>query len=92
MLNPIEKFKRSILHLNRSLHHCIGQKYVKGIKHLWDHPKLSMLIIIDGPFTENRNCKDFMRKKRPCTLAGALLKYLLNNHDNSMPICNIAEL
>ncbi len=22
MLNPIEKFKRSILHLNRSLHHC----------------------------------------------------------------------
>ncbi len=24
MLNPIEKFKRSILHLNRSLHHCCG--------------------------------------------------------------------
>ncbi len=24
MLNPIEKFKRSILHLNRSLHHCYG--------------------------------------------------------------------
>ncbi len=23
MLNPIEKFKRSILHLNRSLHHCL---------------------------------------------------------------------
>ncbi len=23
MLNPIAKFKRSILHLNRSLHHCI---------------------------------------------------------------------
>ncbi len=22
MLNPIEKFKRSILHLNRTLHHC----------------------------------------------------------------------
>ncbi len=22
MLNPIEKFKRSILHLNKSLHHC----------------------------------------------------------------------
>ncbi len=24
MLNPIEKFKRSILHLNRSPHHCDG--------------------------------------------------------------------
>ncbi len=23
MLNPIEKFKRSILHLNRSLHHSV---------------------------------------------------------------------
>ncbi len=27
MLNPIEKFKRSILHLNSFLHHCI-EKYV----------------------------------------------------------------
>ncbi len=29
MLNPIEKFKRSILHLNRSLHHTL-----QSFKHL----------------------------------------------------------
>ena len=26
MSNPIEKFKRSILHLNRSLHHCTSSR------------------------------------------------------------------
>ncbi len=30
MLNPIEKFKRSILHLNRFLHHCL-------VPHLYIH-------------------------------------------------------
>ena len=45
MLNPMEKFKRSILHLNRSLHHCnridrintinrINSRLIKVTRHL----------------------------------------------------------
>ncbi len=33
MLNPIEKFKRSILHLNRSLHHWSYEVFLSGGKH-----------------------------------------------------------
>ncbi len=32
MLNPIEKFKRSILHLNRSLHHCVLLIFVSYLR------------------------------------------------------------
>ncbi len=42
MLNPIEKFKSSILHLNRDWNHCYCQKaiglitslYIEGMKYL----------------------------------------------------------
>ncbi len=32
MLNPIEKFKRSILHLNKSLHHCVHNNAMTSLR------------------------------------------------------------
>ncbi len=44
MLNPIEKFKRSILHLNRSLHHCtyISPDYNSPLIYWWGYCNLSI--------------------------------------------------